>query len=252
MLPVSMLPILPIDLSNYLTYNAIAEQIENWMQDDNSKLRTIIDEEINNVYLSLLYPTDEVKATPWLIEDATLTTIDGQQVYDDSVIGASNLAQDINRLVAISVDYKTVRILTDPKDIETYSKKYRDATIKGRPGSCFLQKAYDGTGSEINELWFFKRPDAAYVSKYWFERRVAKLVNPNDVPRLPNFAHMALVYGTLITLSLMDIPLKSGAYAELYKGIKGNLNRFRNNQSFNSKYTVPQVEIPLVARNKSQ
>ncbi len=218
-----------------MTYDEIGDQVESWIDDDQTGMRAIIDDQINNVYSDLLY--DEIRPNWWLLKYDTFGTVDAQQIYDDTGTDADNIAQDIRRIVAISVNGSPLSIIDDPEEIEMYASKFHDSTQKDAPHSCFHQKAYNGDGTELNRLWLMLTPDAAYSASYWYEKRVPKLVNPADVPQLPGFAHQALVWGTLIVLSLLDISIKSVPYLKLYERVDEQLNRHRRSKHAKQYFT---------------
>ncbi len=98
-----------------------------------------------------------------------------------------------------------------------------------QPSRYLHKKHYTGAGAENNILLWFPASNNDYDLRYWFERRVSPLSASTDVPILPPWAHMALVWGSLIQLAMFDIRVKAGPWAVLYSGIVSNLKGYSNN-----------------------
>jgi len=99
----------------------------------------------------------------------------------------------------------------------------------GQPMRYLHRKHYTSAGAENNMLLWFPAADAAYDLRYWFERRFVVPAATSEIPILPPWAHMALVWGSLIQLSMFDIRVKAGPWAVLYSTIVGQLKGYSNN-----------------------
>ena len=119
------------------------------------------------------------------------------------------------------------------KELDLSSGKgYYDTSTQAKPIQAYHQKTYAGDGTETNQLKFYLTPDAAYEAHYWYEILVPRLSATTDVPRLPEFAHPSVAYGTLLKLSLFDIAIKAGPWGQIYADVVAKLNKFRVNKHF--------------------
>lgn len=221
-------------MADFLTYDDIGDMVEDLMDDDDTDMRNIINREINNTYLEMLYPVTEDKPAWWLQKDTTVTTIAGQQGYNDTVDGGTDdLATDIRRILSISVAGDPIDLVTDIKELDLSSGKgYYDTSTRDKPIQAYLEKIYAGDGTETNNLKFYLTPDAIYLVHYWYEILVPRLSAAADVPRMPEFAHASIAYGTLLKLALFDISIKAGPWGQIYADVVAKLNKFRLNKHF--------------------
>jgi len=112
---------------------------------------------------------------------------------------------------------------------DNVSLRERVLSEKSRPTRFYHEKSFSSAGVEVNKLVWFPLPDAAYDIRYWFEKRVSILVNADDVPLLPFWAHQALVWGSLVQMPMFDIRVKSGPWDMLYEQVINQLMGFSNN-----------------------
>jgi hypothetical protein len=218
-----------------MTFEEIGDLVRDLMDDGETDVRAMIDVEINNTYMGLINPVGETEPPWWLTSDATLTLADGTQVYDDTAGGAGFLAQNISRILTMSVDGSPVGLIKDVKEIELYAGKgYHDTAIKDKPHSVYHGKTFNGDGTEINKVIFYLTPDSAYTVSYWYEIRVSRLSATTDVPLLPDFAHSAIAYGTLTKMALFDLAVKAGPWKAYYDTAVAQLTTYRKIKHFQS------------------
>jgi hypothetical protein len=185
----------------------------------------------------LNYRTFRVNSKP-TTSSMQLIDLDNQTALDTSGFTAWSSGGDIiHRGVTLATTGKDVeRVLygsipsqgrklkpIDEQDLDKRPAWWEDTT--SIPERIYHRKSYiDSTNPEINQILWFHGADKAYNDfRYWFEKRVPILSAAGDIPRIPHWAHIALVYGTLSRLAMFDIRVKVGPWDALYDGIVQNL-----------------------------
>lgn len=130
--------------------------------------------------------------------------------------------KNVERISRISIPSQTQKLTPlDENELEEQNTLWDYNT--GLPYHYFHRKTYGATGTEINQVFWFVSPDQTYRFRYWFEKRISPLSATTDVPILPPWAHVALVYGSLEQLAMFDIRVKTGPWSTLYDAIKQDL-----------------------------
>lgn len=221
-------------MADFLTYDNIGDQVENLIDDDDTSVRTVIDQVINGVYNDILAQTSKSRKRPprWLIDyDDSLDT-----VADTRTTTLATASKSVERILSVSVDNQPCWPI-DYEELEGGQKAgrrnpnptYHWSTSGTRPTNYYHEKAYTTAGVESDKLLWFPIPDAAYDIRYWFEKRVSPLSAAADVPLLPPFSHQLLIWGTLIQLAMFDIRVRSGPWDVFYDSMLKELMAFSDN-----------------------
>ena len=226
-------------VGGYLTYSSIQTKIQQLIDDDDSEVLSIIQTVINLVY-------DEIMAryrgwqfpVQWLCDyDDTLSTTTSTR---ETALATAD--KDVERILKVSVSQSGTWYPCTPvllSDLEETPHLFWNSTRTRRPERFFHKKTYNIAGDEDNSLLWFDLPDAAYSFRYWFEKRIGPLSLETDSPQLPKWAHPALIYGSLVQLSMFDVRVKAGPWSDLYGRLIGQLDEF------SKKFMIYQQDQPL-------
>ncbi|GAI89636.1 unnamed protein product, partial [marine sediment metagenome] len=115
-----------------------------------------------------------------------------------------------------------------PKEIEADTAYHYNAATN-RPQRYYHGKGFTAAGVETNQMMWFPGADAAYVLRYWLEKRVSPLANDNDVPILPPQFHHAIPAGAITRLAESKVQVENavvwpGIYRQQIKALV-NFNR---------------------------
>jgi len=221
-------------VADYLTYDNIGDRVEALIDDADTTVRAIIDNVINDVYRDIIGEFRKGRNIPSWLKD-----------YDDTLDTAASTrtttlatsSKNVERIISVSVDNQPCLPVVE-EELELGQKAHGSnpsaefwwsTSNTSRPTRYRHEKSYASNGTETNKLYWFPLPDAAYDIRYWFESRVSPLSASTDVPILPPWAHIGLVYGALEQLAMFDIRVRSGPWSVLFDNVRSQLTGFSNN-----------------------
>lgn len=109
------------------------------------------------------------------------------------------------------------------------SYQYNDTTC--RPQRWYHGKGYGATGTEVNQIIWHPGADAAYILRYWYEARAARLTAAGNVPLLPPQFHDAIIAGAITRLAESNVQVENAVvWPSIYK------NQILAFQTFNRKF----------------
>lgn len=215
-------------VESYLTYEDIWTKVQALIDDDDADVLVVIKTVINLVYQEIISKFKDSQNPPqWMLDYDTALSM----TASTRETSLTTPDKDVERIMKVSVLQGSAWYPCYPitmTEVEESPNQWWDTNKEERPIRFFHKKTYNTTGGEDNSILWFPLPDDDYSFRYWFDIRFPELTLAEDVPKLPPFSHPALVYGTLTQLSMFDIRIKVGPWAELYTMMMNRLNSFSN------------------------
>lgn len=116
------------------------------------------------------------------------------------------------------------------KELEESFSLMGDNTA-GNPTRYMQRKAFTEAGVETNQLIWYPGAGEAKDLRYWFEKRVPKLVEDADVPMLPYDFHHSLIAGTMVRLKEYDAQVENPiSWGRIY------MSHLRDIRTYNRKH----------------
>lgn len=153
-----------------------------------------------------------------------LMDLDGININTTSFTAYGSGGKAIHRGLTLSTTIQNIRearlmglsddSFYDPMDIISHEDlEKKGSTLQSsstsRPTRFLHRKSYTDAGAETNQLLWYPGADISYRLKYWYEKRLARLINNTDVPILPPQFQEAIISGAITRLAESQVQVEN-------------------------------------------
>lgn len=219
-------------MANYLLISDIRARIQDFINDSDAGVQTIIDRCIDLADRKIRH-IDPLRPLRWLTHYDVFNTAASTRSYALAPSGYT-----VGRVLQVKVANDPCILLASEqleKDDDTLPFTVESAwtdTKTGQPLACWHEQTFNVATpyAVTNKLHFFLMPNAVYAVRYWFEQAYT-LLAAAEVPPIPPEFHEIYIWRAMMFLQGFDVEIKDGVdYFAFYRELERDLIAFNRAQ----------------------